>query len=407
MPKRAGSGSGTERPAQAGLGLEDGRPGPGSFARRAGVLLILVLPSTSASLSALAQDDGGPAEPTAVYVNTELLERLAAGRAAASPRNARQPRPLLQAPPSWQLRSRLYVVPPGQAGPAAPTQAPPAPSVLTSELEALEGGRSGGRRSEAEAVRPRDVPARPAETAATPPPDEETAASALGSETAGGQVPAPLPAEPPGSAEAPPSTAEIAAPASPLAQGPAGAPPAPAAILGELAEAATREASRSGRITAPPVPEPPAPPGAATPAARDDAAPPATVAAAPEPEKRLGPAAPAAKETDSQISARTPVEVPLKGRILFEAGSTQLSPEARGVLEGVAGRLLAAEAEAVELRAYATGRDPRRLSLSRGLVARGYLETLGVEAEKVFLRPLGDQAAEGPVERIDYELVTP
>ena len=426
MPKHAGPGPSLRRPGRAGfrIGLDLGRSGPASGIRPRLIVAVLVPVLALAPLPSRAQDSGAaPAGTPDIYVNSKLLERLAKERPSPAPSGAPQARPLLQAPPSWQLESRLYVVPLGQAGPAEPAQAPPAPSVLTSELEALEGRRAGAGRKEA-VVKPRAVPPRPetakAEAAeAEPGPDDDAApgASAAAPEEPEAATPPP-PAADPGGAEPPavPATAEPPDPA-PAAAGP-GAPPAPAAILGELAEAAERETPRPSKITAPPVPEPPTPSGQATAAAEASATaeakaptpPPPAAPPAPGPEERLGPAAPAVATPGDgapQLTARPPAKAPQEGQILFEAGSTELSPEARSVLESLAARLLAADAEAIELRAYATGRDPRRLSLSRGLVARGYLEKLGVAADKVFLRPLGDKAAEGPAERIDYELVMP
>jgi len=397
-----------------------------------------------------SQDPTGleAAGPPEVYVNTELLERLAKERlspgAPGGSTAAQPPRALLQAPPNWQLESRLYVVPLGQAAdqplPAEPAQAPPAPSLLATELQALEGRPPGATAGPGAAapIKPRTVPQRPARIAAAPT-DGEAAPGAAAAETPRpearpeAQDVAPLQASPSGDGAEPVDPAPATPPAVAEAIAEASeAPPAPAAILDELAGAATRETPRSGRINAPPVPEPPAPLQAA--AAESDraesdgaesggaesggaesggaaaaevapAGPPAEPASGPE--ARLGPAAAPAESSEPQLAARPPAKVPLQGRILFEGSSTGLSPEARAVLEGLARRLLAAESESVELRAYATGRDPRRLSLSRGLVARGYLEKLGIEAEKVFLRPLGDKAADGPSERIDYEVVTP
>ena len=438
MRKLAGPGPETGRPERTGFRVEAGlgRSGPGLGARpsltAAGLLPALLL--ALAPLPSLAQDSGetpsGAPEVTGtsdVYVNTELLERLAKERPAPGPSDRPRARPLLQAPPAWQLESRLYVVPLGQSGPAEAAQAPPAPSVLTSELEALEGRRAGAARREA-VIKPRPAPPRPekAEAEAEAEPEDEAAVSgeaAASAEREGPEVAeAPPPAEDPGGADptAAPATAESPAPSPDEPEAEAetatpSAPPAPAAILDELAE---RQAPRPGRITAPPVPEPPAPSGTGTAAAEASAstetaapAPPQPAAPpAPGPEERLGPATPAVDapgDGGAQLAARPPAKTPLEGRILFEAGSTELSPEARSILDGLAARLLTADAEAVELRAYATGLDPRRLSLSRGLVTRGYLEKQGVAADKVFLRPLGDQAPEGPAERIDYELVTP
>jgi outer membrane protein OmpA-like peptidoglycan-associated protein len=251
---------------------------------------------------------------------------------------------------------------------------------------------------------------------------EEAASGASGLENLAPEpqdaAPATLPPQAPGEIEIPAITPPPPAAASPdpesevpgAATG-SDAPPPAAQILGELAEAAEREAPRTRKVIAPPVPEPPPPlvPDADKSdetATADELAP---TPSAPEPEERLGPAPSPSTAGDPkrQLAARPPAKAPLEGRILFEAGSTELSPEARGVLEGLAESLKAADAEGVELRAYATGRDSRRLSLSRGLVARGYLEKLGVEADKVFLRPLGDKATDGPSERIDFELVTP
>ncbi len=433
MRKHAGPGPETGRPERTGFRVEAGlgRSGPGLGARPSltATCLLPALLLALAPLPSLAQD-GGETPPGApevsgtsdVYVNTKLLERLAKEPPAPGPSDRPQARPLLQAPPAWQLESRLYVVPLGQSGPAEAAQAPPAPSVLTSELEALEGRRAGAARREA-VIKPRPAPPRPENAEAEAAPEDEAAASgeeaAAPGESKGPEVAeAPPPAEDPGGAEptAAAATAESPAPAPDETEAEAatpGAPPAPAAILDELAE---RQAPRPGRITAPPVPEPPAPSGTATaeaPASTETAAPtPPQPAAppAPGPEERLGPATPAVEapgDGGPQLTARPPAKSPLEGRILFEAGSTELSPEARSILDGLAARLLTADAEAVELRAYATGQDPRRLSLSRGLVARGYLERQGVAADKVFLRPLGDQAPEGPAERIDYQLVTP
>ena len=440
MRKHAGPGPESRRPERTGFRAEAclGRSGPGLGARpsltlTAAVLLPALLWAL-APLPSLAQD-GGEAPPGSpevpgspdIYVNTKLLERLASERPAPGPSDAPRVRPLLQAPPAWQLESRLYVVPLGQSGPAEAAQAPPAPSVLTSELESLEGRRAGAARREA-VVKPRPAPPRPEKAEAEPGPVDQAAARATAvapGESEGPETTEPPPPEGPGgeataaeaAAESPaPSPAEVAA-ATP------GAPPAPATILGELAE---REEPRPSKITAPPVPEPPVPepqvPEPPTPSGTEAAEvsanaeaaapiPPQSAAPpAPAPEERLGPATPAVDAPDDggpQLTARPPAKAPLEGRILFEAGSTELSPEARSILDGLAARLLTADAEAVELRAYATGLDPRRLSLNRGLVARGYLEKQGVAVDKVFLRPLGDKAPEGPAERIDYELVTP
>ncbi len=530
MLKLAGPGLKLERSEGAGLetecGLTSRHTAAGTLADLAGALLILSLQIVLATSPSRAQDQREtPASTPGVYVNTELLERLAAEDAAARPSAEATPQSLLQTPPAWQLESRLYVVPLGRAQPAEPALAPPVPSVLTSELKAQEEGRAAPVRKPAPVVKPREAPPRSAKVAVAPDAEDKAPPSATGSrgEASGAQAAAPVPApteapseadipaaappqvtadlgdrgeetasgltspqtpapgsqpgsgsppprQAPGKTEIPtaappqltaelqglgedaasgasrpqipvpeppdaappalppqgPGTIEIPAmspspaatalpdpePETPAATTGSNVPPPAAQILDELAEAAEREAPRTRTIVAPPVPEPPPPlePDAIvseeTTAETElaTAAPPA-----PDPEEQLGPApAPlTTKNRERQLAARPPARVPSEGRILFEAGSTELSPEARGVLEGLAKRLKAADAEGVELRAYATGRNSRRLSLSRGLVARGYLEKLGVDPDTVFLRPLGDSATDGPSERIDFELVAP
>ncbi len=526
MPKLAGQRPKLQRPDRADKESKLG-PARDHFAARrpsrlAGTALslaLLIAPATSPSLA--ENEDETSAGTPDVYVNTELLERLATEGPAEPPSAAGPPQSLLQTPPDWQLESRLYVVPLDQSGPAEPALAPPAPSILTSELKALEGGRAQPQvRKEAPPVKPRAAPPRPAKTVVARDPEVEATPPAA-AESQASQTPSTAPTEPPSKAETPPTaptqvTAELqsggeevasdtpvpeasppevqAAPRAPLpteapseVEAPAAAPPeitaelqsrgeeagsdkagsqvlapeppkaAPAApppqapddidipaikppstaaaapdpepelpaaatgsdapppaaqILDELAEAAEREAPKSRRIVAPPVPEPPPPlapdaEASAKSAATAELAPAAPPA--PNPEERLGPApaSPTTGDTEPQLAARSPAQDAFEGRILFEAGSTELSPEARGVLEGLAERLKAADAEGVELRAYATGKDSRRLSLNRGLVARSYLEKLGVDSDSVFLRPLGDKSTDGPSERIDFELVTP
>ena len=530
MSKLAGPGLKLERPEGAGLetecGLTSRHSAAGTLADLRGALLILSLQIVLATSPSRAQEQGEiPASTPEVYVNTELLERLATEGTAARPSAEETPQSLLQTPPSWQLESRLYVVPLGRAQPAEPALAPPVPSVLTSELKAQEGGRAAPARKRPSVVMPREAPPRSPKVVVAPDSGDKAPARAAGSqgEAFGEQAAAPVPAPPAASSEAdipaaapPQLTADLgvrgedaasgasgpetpapgsqagagsppprqaldkteiptaapprlttelqglgedaasgasgpqnlvpeppdAAPPALPPQGPgtieipamspspaataspdpepetpadatgADAPPPAAQILDELAEAAEREAPRTRTVVAPPVPEPPPPldpdaiPSDETTAADElaTAAPPA-----PDPEEQLGPVpAPlTTKDAGRQIAARPPAKASPEGRILFEAGSTELSPEARGVLEGLAERLKAADAEGVELRAYATGRDSRRLSLSRGLVARGYLEKLGVDPDTVFLRPLGDTATAGPSERIDFELLAP
>lgn len=162
-------------------------------------------------------------------------------------------------------------------------------------------------------------------------------------------------------------------------------------------------------IPPPPVPVPPdsAPPDPVE-SSLEPPPPPAPllpeVAAAPPPEP---PAAASEPAEAPQIVARPParaVSGPL--RLLFEEGSTDLSETAKSELAALSGDLLADNQRRVQLRAYAvggeqSGRNARRLSLSRALAVRAFLVDKGVSTSQIDVRALGTKFKDGPADRVD------
>ena len=405
--------------------------------------------------------DAAPAQSTPeVFVNTELLERLA--KEAPAPKDRAEPEQRLETPPDWQLKSRLLVVPESARQPAEPSLAPPAPSLLATELQALE--KQAERKTQRQGAEPRF------ETPPQPPlrPDEAIAAKAAAalaaaqkaaaepdtaepdtavSEAEVGPPPAPSdlvpegasPGSPPvaaasgatpeaaprelveipdaGSAGDSPDPSDAGSEAS-LDEGPA---PKPSDLLSELAEAPAEQGQARTPVAAPSVPEPPAPrdsdreaevPAPPPPSAlpEEDVAGQATRTTAGSdagPESSTRPASETATQTPSKNQeaqeARlppAPIE-PYNNQIFFESGSTELLPEARALLQQVARQLAENEDDVVELRAYASGRDARRVSLNRAIVARAYLSELGVSSKRIVLRPLGNNGKLDRGERID------
>jgi outer membrane protein OmpA-like peptidoglycan-associated protein len=93
-------------------------------------------------------------------------------------------------------------------------------------------------------------------------------------------------------------------------------------------------------------------------------------------------------------------------RLLFGEGSVDLSEETRQELETLASYLANNQEQRVQLLAYASGGDQigsraRRLSLSRALAVRAFLVEKGVRAARVDVRPLGNEATDGPPDRVD------
>ncbi len=214
----------------------------------------------------------------------------------------------------------------------------------------------------------------------------------------------PEPAAQPAQAAEEPAASEPAAPDAVPAAPPAAAPPAAedAELAAALAETAPPPAEDAAAATAPP-PDPLAPPppppdlGGEAAAAEEPQAAPET---APDSGQTQMAALPPADDTPEPASLRT--------RLLFEAGSADLSPESRTLLSALAGKLAQTPETRIQLLAFAE-KDPasasaaRNLSLSRARMVRGFLIDQGVPATRVLLRPLGDKYKDGPPDRVDVE----
>lgn len=93
-------------------------------------------------------------------------------------------------------------------------------------------------------------------------------------------------------------------------------------------------------------------------------------------------------------------------RLLFAAGSQDLTAAGGRLLEGLAVRLASNPNLWIQIRAFATdtsGRpgNSRSLSLNRALLIRSFLIDRGVRSTRVDIRALGDTAETGPRDRVD------
>mgnify|MGYP002819379588 CR=1 FL=1 len=157
----------------------------------------------------------------------------------------------------------------------------------------------------------------------------------------------------------------------------------------------------------------PKPPAAAEPA------PAMAAATAPEVTPPPAPAAPTSTPlADSpppppaQTAAVPPVSVSDgdETRIIFDAGSANLTDVAKAELDALARTLKSNSGVRVQLQAYATGTDEsapdaRRLSLSRALKVRSHLIDQGVRSTRMDVRALGVKAEGGPADRVDAVIV--
>jgi outer membrane protein OmpA-like peptidoglycan-associated protein len=99
-------------------------------------------------------------------------------------------------------------------------------------------------------------------------------------------------------------------------------------------------------------------------------------------------------------------------RVLFTAGSADLSDGARRDLSQLADRLGRDAETRIQLLAYAEGTaesesQARRLSLSRALAVRSYLIEQGIRSTRVNVQALGIKGAGGPADRVDAMAAAP
>ena len=189
---------------------------------------------------------------------------------------------------------------------------------------------------------------------------------------------APSPAPAPAPTPAP-------APNLPVATAPAPAS-APAAAPAPDLPVATAPAPAAPQVTAPPPP-----PSTAE-------APVQAPAAAPAPPVQTAAVPPAANLPAGET------------RILFEAGSPDLSDAARATLDNLAASLNADDSLRIQLQAFADGTDEtapeaRRLSLKRALNVRAYLVERDVRNTRMDVRALGVKSGGGPADLVDAVIV--
>jgi outer membrane protein OmpA-like peptidoglycan-associated protein len=132
------------------------------------------------------------------------------------------------------------------------------------------------------------------------------------------------------------------------------------------------------------------------------------------------PIAPAGSRQDESEEALAPVTGPSDGiavvtdgadelrslRVLFPEDGIGIDAAAESNLMGLAGYLNDNQAQRVVLHAHAgdSGQGSshaRRLSLSRALAIRSFLVERGVPVDRIYLRPMGNEAEDGPPDRVD------
>jgi hypothetical protein len=95
-------------------------------------------------------------------------------------------------------------------------------------------------------------------------------------------------------------------------------------------------------------------------------------------------------------------------RVTFGAGRSDLNPQTDAALKGLAHD---APQGTFNVMAYAAGPadDPstaRRLSLSRALAVRSVLIFEGIPSVRIYVRALGSNAGDGPIDRVDVTRAT-
>lgn len=100
--------------------------------------------------------------------------------------------------------------------------------------------------------------------------------------------------------------------------------------------------------------------------------------------------------------------LPIPGglRLTFGSGSADLNPETDAALQKLAHRTATDSEAIVTVKAYARGSaddpsTPRRLSLSRALVARSVLLSEGIGSTRIYVRALGESDEPAPPDRVD------
>ena len=192
-----------------------------------------------------------------------------------------------------------------------------------------------------------------------------------------------------------PRPAPAPRPPQPIAAQPA-SPAADTAVTGAQAPTTASPATASSAAASPGA----ASPAATSPAAASQVTLPIVTPPAADIPPVPGQAAPA--PSSGTPSAPAPADL----RLAFDAGGTELKPDAAAAIKRFASAAAASDAASFNVVAYAAGKpeDPstaRRLSLSRALAVRSALMAEGVTSSRIYVRALGAQAAGGPPDRVD------
>ena len=134
----------------------------------------------------------------------------------------------------------------------------------------------------------------------------------------------------------------------------------------------------------------------------EPAAPPPPKLPAESAETASGESAPA----ETQTAALTTGPEDGQTRLLFNAGSADLSDAAKTSLRELTEELDKDTSLRIQLLGYASTSDDsasraKRLSLSRALAARAYLIDQGISATRMDIRALGNSDDGGPSDRVD------
>jgi outer membrane protein OmpA-like peptidoglycan-associated protein len=162
----------------------------------------------------------------------------------------------------------------------------------------------------------------------------------------------------------------------------------------------------------PPISSPATTPSAATPPAAQPVLPQSVpnVAAIP-------PVAPPTETTAAPPPPSVVADAPTKAepvsqglRLLFGAGSSDLSPDSAASLKALAGSASQTDTTSFNVAAYAPANrdDPstaRRLSLARAMAVRSALIGGGVASARIYVRALGDAAGAGSADRVDVSVL--
>ncbi|MEI7712083.1 MAG: OmpA family protein [Rhodospirillales bacterium] len=168
---------------------------------------------------------------------------------------------------------------------------------------------------------------------------------------------------------------------------------------GKMVPPTARPAPRPKVAT--PIAAPVVAPVVTVPAARPETPMPAAAVALPVAPPATGPVAPAPPPAIAEAPKPAP-----SVRIPFTPDQSELGKDGIAAIEGLIEAGYAAGTSTFSVVAFASGKpdDPssaRRLSLARAIAVRTVLQNNSVPSRKITVRALGNQAGDGPPDRVD------